>query len=67
MFILLIVSCGDCQIARHYELIIIEDDPYYFLQFNKVTASYVVLIFQSLFFTFFNLFSDLIFHSVIEI
>jgi len=24
------------QIAHDYELLIIEDDPYYFLQFNKV-------------------------------
>ena len=62
MFILLIGSCGDCQIAHHYELLIIEDDPYYFLQFNKVTTVSLMLIFQSLFFTFFNPFSNLIFH-----
>jgi len=37
-FILLTVSSDVCQIAHHYELLIIEDDPYYFLQFNKVTA-----------------------------
>jgi len=36
-FIPLTVNCDDCQIARQYELLIIEDDPYYFLQFNRVT------------------------------
>ncbi len=27
------------QLARKYDLLIIEDDPYYFLQFQKVSSS----------------------------
>lgn len=32
------------QLARQYDFLIIEDDPYYFLQFNKVSFQLGLLI-----------------------
>lgn len=31
------------QLARQYDLLIIEDDPYYFLQFDKVQKEFTYL------------------------